>query len=421
MNVIKIHATLPNRDASLLDLAHGRFENIPLLRYIHHGQSQSDSVAGHYASLQGPTITPQPFWCVEFTTISREVSGKKHIQPKTEDQNYIVATARWANVEGTGSTKQKWRGLKISGPLSIKNLYGVVTSSWLVPFCIAYRFLVHIPFKLKSSKETSGLTPVASENKTLDSFIYQEEQEGSQGIKKWTKLAQNMWKDHKTEKSSHSVLDYLDYHGKMVNQIPNTIRVVHTRSRKLYAAILDPSSETALGFNLSKARIGIRIDEKLINQKQLKLQGCIIDNMLHYIPVKSIKEAYWLVGLLNAKSINDKIMKLAGGERGQEYVPSIYSLPAKFLNERGIVFNIKNEVHNEISHIAKQLESDMGDIIRKYMMENKNIDMNSLDDTDASPEIPSTIETPYTARLNEKFPDKVDKLNSLVDKMLKDY
>ena len=86
--------------------------------------------------------------------------------------------------------------------------------------------------------------------------------------------------------------EWLNYHGKIEYQKPKALRVVHTRSRALYAAVMNPSSNTALGLPLDKAVLKTRTGIQIIGTTNIPAAGTIIDNMLYSIEVKTADEGF---------------------------------------------------------------------------------------------------------------------------------
>ncbi len=415
MNVIVAKGKLPDRDASLSDIPHKFFKKTNLSLYQKSTQMKIAKQEGPYKSRQGATITPVPLWAVEFQTTRRKTADTYQILPIQERGQYVAKTPRWASkVTGTGVEKKKWRELTISGPCSLEYVFAVVTSAWLVPFGLAHRYLVYIPAEVNGKGKSATVTvrhDFATEGNGLDTWTLARKHSDS-AIQNWTMHAQEEWSKNKTEKSSELITERLDYQSTLSGQRPNAFRVVHTRSRSFYAAVLDPKGSTALGLPFDSARIRIIEGGKTIETSNLPTAGVICDNLLHSVVVDSLSEAYWMMGLFNSETFNKLVMKQARGEP-----PGIYTIPVKVMEQLNLVFDSANSIHIEMAKTAKILEGKMHKTIRHYLADEKGIDIKAVDDTDQSQDVPSTISSALMRRLYAQ--EELDKLNGLANRMIK--
>jgi hypothetical protein len=414
MKVIVASGKLPDRDASLSEIPHNFFKRTNLSLYQKSAQMKIAKQEGPYRSRQGATITPLPLWAIEFQTTRRKTGDTYQILPIEEHGQYLVKTPRWASiVTGTGVEKEKWREMTVSGPCSLEYVFAVATSAWLVPFGLAHRYLVYIPAEVSGKGKSATITvrhDFASEGNGLDTWTRARKQ-SDLAIQKWTIGAQKQWSKYKTEKSVGLITERLDYQSTLSGQRPNSFRVVHTRSRSFYAAVLDPKSSTALGLQFDSARIRIIEGGKTIKTGDLPIAGVICDNLLHSIVVDSQQEAYWMTGLFNSETFNRLVMKQARGEP-----PGIYTIPVKVLEQMNLVFDSDNSTHIELAKTAKILEGHMHETIRRYLADEKGIDIRAIDDTDQSQDVPSTISSALMRRLDAR--KELDKLNRLADRLL---
>jgi len=415
MKVIVASGRLPDRDASLSEIPRGFFKEVDLSVYQKSTEMKIAKQEGIYKSRQGPTITPIPFWAVEFQTIRRKTGDTYQILPVQKDGQYLVATARWASeVTGTGVEKKKWRHMTFAGPCSPNYLFAVATSAWLVPFALAHRYLVYLPAEVSGTGKSADIRvrhDFTTKSDGLDAWTMT--RKGSDtSIQEWTSKAQDAWTKTRTDRSTPLVTNWLDYIGKLSSQRPNAFRVVHTRSRSFYAAVLDPASSTALGLPYNSARIRVVEGGKTIKTIDIPIAGVICDNLLHSIVVDSQIEAYWMMGLFNSETFNRLVMKEAKGEP-----PGIYTIPVKVMQELELVFNSKNPNFIELAKTAKMLEERMRKALRTYLSEQKGVDIQSVDDSDQSQEIPSTISSALMRRLDAE--DELERLNLLADKIIR--
>lgn len=425
-NVKVLSAVLSSRDASFEELCDGDGDGvsdeyvteIPLEQYVESARLKGRVQDGTYESIQGVNMTPLPCWAVSFQTSRRRVGGSYQTVPRREDGMYKIATSsRGSELQGPGQAKDRWRGTVFEGPCSPEHLYTVVTSTYLVPFAIGHRYVAHLPASIEeteSKKRNVSLNILHeyanTEDQSLSSFNNASIDEDTEAIKSWTQQAQTAWQQNKTGNSPDLVTERLNDYNKLAKQQPRRYRVVHTRSRKLYAAVLDPHESTALGLPFGGAEIHSRVNGTVSNTDKITSQGIICDNKLHYINTDSEGEAYWLMGVINSTPFEEKVMEHASGDP-----PNIYSLPAKKLNDIGLVFDANDERHVEIIDLATELKNEMEKTIKDYISNEKGIDIDAIDDSEAGPEVPKMITTPYTNRFNqdqklEELDDKVAEL-----------
>ncbi len=416
MKVLVASWQLPSRDAELADLPPGFYHERELAVYLRSGRIKTERQQGSYRSIQGATITPIPCWAIEFETTRRRVAEGSQTVPLQESGMYCGVTARWASgVVGTGTEKEKWRGLAMRGPVSSAHCFGVVSSSWLVPFALAHRYVVHIPAELTSKKGEDPLRVrhdfAKGGRKPLDQFAGAPADPEEAAVRAWTLNAQKAWMKDSTDRSTQLVTEWLDYRGKVSIQNPKSIRVVHTRSRSFYAAVLDPRASTALGSPFESATVNVTEDSTLVSKVRIPMAGVIADNLVHYVDVRTRQEAYWISGVFNSRAFEHRVMKLARGEP-----PGIYTIPQKVLSSLGLTFDPSDSVHQRVAQLATTLERKMMGTIRSYLATEKDVPLAEVDDSDRGPDIPSTISSALMARLDSK--PELKELNDLVESLI---
>ena len=112
------------------------------------------------------------------------------------------------------------------------------------------------------------------------------------------------------------------------------------------------------------------------------------------------------------------VLKRAGGKRGSEYVPSIYSLPVKILDEKGLVFDPSDPSHKKIAQLARNLENHMEVVAKKYYTAEKSIQIERIDDSVESPELVGSNARVFRDRLADKNKKELEKLEDLVKSLL---
>jgi hypothetical protein len=415
MNVEVIKGDLSSRDADLSEVTEKMRSTRSLSDYLEGAQLKASRQTGKYQSKQGATITPIPCWAIDFKTSRRKVQQGYQRLPSKNEGKYVVGTADWAKkVAGTGTEKQKWRNVEISGPCSPSNVFSVVTSTYLVPFAIGHRYIVHIPAELNDS----GTLDVRHDfcdynNQSLSDWTDSEQTGGNSEIEQWTVKAQKIWDENKTQKSDDRVTERLNKYDGISNQSPRSYRVVHTRSRSFYAAVLDQRAETAMGLPYSSAKLQRRSEDAILDAEFIPIGGSICDNKLHVIETSSKHEAYWMTGLFNSEKFNNMVMKKASGEP-----PGIYTIPAKILSSLNLEFDPDSDVHLELAESAMKIEQIMSETIRNYMANNKSVPIDNLDDTDQSPDIPTMVYSAYTNRWDAET--EVSRLNTIAEEIIGD-
>jgi len=399
MKVIVAKGTLPSRDTELKDLPRDFWHERDISVYLRSARTKTSKQEGEYRSTQGATITPIPCWAIEIETTQRKTPKGFQSLPLTEGSLYFGVTARWAGeVTGTGSEKEKWRGIRQRGKISLSHCFSVVSSSWLVPFSIAHRYIVHIPAEPTGSHGREPLRvrhDMANLGKTsLAGFGDDRESIEEAAIRSWTQQSQRAWSKQNTDRSTDLVTQWLDYRGKISIQNPSSYRVVHTRSRSFYAAVVNPQGRTASGLPYNAARVIVTEANRVVSSIDIPIAGVIADNLLHYVNVESKQEAYWMSGIFNSTPFEKLVMKEARGEP-----PGIYTIPQKVLARLGLVFDSEDDTHLKIAQLAAALEKKMNGTLRKYLSEEKGLNLELVDDTDRGPDIPPTISSALMRRL----------------------
>src|SRR5439155_1458143 len=147
--------------------------------------------------------------------------------------------------------------------------------------------------------------------------------------------------------------------------------------------VLNPNGSTALGLPFSAARIRTSEAGNTVSENKFAVAGVICDNLLHSVVTKSESEAYWMSGLFNSHEFNRLVMKQALGEP-----PGIYTIPVKIMEQLKLEFDRNDPTHVQLAKTARELESSMRATVRRYIVEEKGIDLNTIDDSDQSPDVP---------------------------------
>lgn len=397
MKLYRINATLSHRDASLTEIRKRR-DNIIETELASVLPDVVERVEeGNYESLQGPTITPSPVWIVEVRAFRRNIGGTIQEGPKITSGKVAVASSRRASkVTGTGAEKAKWRDTTIEGEVQSRYLFTVATSTWLVPFAIGHRFLAALP----ASEDAEGKLQVHHDlaqraTQSLRGFASATGGPSSE-IRKWVREAQRIWSENKKDASAEFVTKWLDYASKLSSVDWSRPRVIHTRSRTFYAALLQPEETTALGLPINKIRLVTRQDAVPLTSTDTPAGGSIVDNKVHHIEVANETEGYWLTMVLNSEAVTNEIMSRSKGEP-----PNIYSIPAQVLADFRLKYDPRNSTHQSIARIGRKLTMQMRSEVKAYLVESRGIDPALVDDSELSPEVPSLIATRFMKWMRE--------------------
>jgi hypothetical protein len=409
--LIEWTAHLTGRDAPLKEFLAGRQVEVNLQDRIRALRAQLTS-STDYASHQGATVTPRPFWVVDVRTATRSSAGGiEEVVPLLQDGNAQVhSSQRASRVQGQGKRKQVWRGIALTGEAPSQFLFGLLTSRYVGNFSILHRDLCFLPAASENGRLNvfHNMAARAREQRTL-----QVEGADEQLVRRWVALAQTQWKRGRKADQQALCTERLDYNGSLASQPANSPRVVHTRSGNFYAALLRPTAETSSGIRVNALNLKFCRNGKVVSTTTRPLGGVVVDNLLHWIEVSSVQEGYWLVGILNSVPF---IRRLEKEVQNRDF----YSAPSRLLSTLGLRFDAENRTHTAIAESAKLIESIKTDYDRTLLAEELGKDeLSKVDDSDASSEVP---------RLKWSFDQLCDvdkecavafaKINSLSEKLI---
>jgi len=409
--LIEWEVELSGRDAPLRDFLAGTQTEVNLNERIRALRAQLVTTKD-YASHQGATVTPRPFWVVDVRTARRRsTSDAEEIVPLVEDGfAQVHSSKRASRVQGQGKRKQVWRGIALTGEAPYKSLFGLLTSRYVGSFSILHRDLCFLP----ATEVESGLKVYHHMAKRLrEQRTLQTEGEDEQRVHHWVRAAQTQWKRGRKADQQELCTERLDYQGGLASQRSNRPRVVHTRSGNFYAALLRPNARVSSGLVLDQLDVKFRRDGEIVSSTTESLGGVIVDNLLHWIEVASVQEGYWLVGVLNSEPF---ISQLDEEVQNRDY----YSAPSRLLSSSGLRYDPENPTHVAISESARLIENIKTVFDRKLLGEELGEgNLADIDDTDASPEIPRLKWSFDELRASDKECELAfDRINSLSSKLL---
>jgi len=228
--------------------------------------------------------------------------------------------------------KDPWK-IVLEGNIEDEFLYTTLLAWEIVPFGYIKLRLVVLPIR----EYLSGY-------KLLK--VDELQREGFTGIAEWFKETQGIWHKRRTKKSEKrfpSLLDRLNYNDLLAVQNPSKRYVV------LY---------NATGTNL----VSCVIDKKslpyfVVNEKQLKPKGLIIDVKTWFFETENEMEAFYLSAIFNSEIISEMIKPLQPrglfGARAIHRRPLLFGIPK---------FDDKNYLHIELANIGKEAHKRMKSI-----------------------------------------------------------
>ena len=127
----------------------------------------------------------------------------------------------------------------------------------------------------------------------------------------------------------------------------------------------------------------------------------IVDTSLYFHIPKSLEEAYYIIGYLNAPFTTQHV-KLVGSTGAHGSLRNIHKHP---FNIRFPLFKANNKLHNEISLKSHEIESYVKEFVNKY---SQNSEISIIK--------PKTIQNRLLKELEYK--KKLTNLNSLIEKLM---
>lgn len=161
---------------------------------------------------------------------------------------------------------------------------------------------------------------------------------GFTGAEEWLKKAQEIWRKRRTEKSEKrfpSLLDRLNYNNLLTTQNPSRRYVV------LY---------NATGTNLVSCVIDrLSLPYFMVNGKEVKPKGFIVDVKTWFFETENEMEAYYLSAIFNSEIINEIIKPLQ--PKGLFGARAIHRRPLLFAISE---FDSNDDMHIKLADIGKE-------------------------------------------------------------------
>lgn len=405
-------AALGRRDAALDEFLKGKQSESTVEHAISLLEEQL-TVPSHYVSKTGATVQPRPLWVVEAkASVRRAAGGVEDIVPLRREGEVEVRTSRAAVlVQGQGKRKEPWRGLVLEGPLCPDNLFGLITSRYVTNFSVVHRDICVVP----ASVSGGHLEVLHALAKPSAAGVTLEELEPCKSLlRKWIQKAQRDWDDRKGDDKIDLCTERFDLWGGLGSQPPKAIRVVHTRSGDFRAALLNPSGVGATGLPFDKLVLKYRRGGRVLDTVSFPIPGLILDNLVHWIGVRSAQEGDWLVGILNSRSFVKRLWKEVYPKR------DVYAWPGRVLQKLGFVFNPTNKRDLQIAADARLIARSKLAFDRGYVRgEMESADYASIDDSQASAR-PPRLGGEFESFLQQDKESSIafERINKAVDEMM---
>ncbi len=276
---------------------------------------------------QGASIVPRSLF---FVDITESQLGMDHTKP-------LVQTSRRA----IKMAKPDYKDIKLHDNIESKFLYGVITSTEMVPFGFLKPCLVILPILNKDDQY-----------QMINSL--EAKREGFSKLSKWFENCEKIWNEKRGEKAeSMDIYKRINYHKLLETQDPNKkFKVLYpTSATYLISCVVDVKDSEILT---------MRSDNF-----EFKLQGIIIDTKCYHYETDNKDEAYYLCAILNSNIIDNiiKPMQSQGKWGPRDIHKKVLEIPIP-------KFNKLNSLHLKLSSKGKILSSKvlkiLPEVLEKY-------------------------------------------------------
>jgi len=215
---------------------------------------------------QGATIVPRSFWFVQVKP--SPLGFNPEAPPLVTDPRALK------------EAKKPYQDICFSGQVESQFLYATLLSTDLLPFG-------HLPFRLV----VLPIEPHAGRYRLLDAA--EARKQGFSHLARWLDKVKQEWARRRGAKAKGTTaLEWLDYRKKLTSQSSQlNYYVTYITSGTIITASL------VINNNISF----------LINGQEVHVSGFISDCVTYFYETNSVREAYYLVSLLNAPFIDRKI------------------------------------------------------------------------------------------------------------------
>lgn len=219
-------------------------------------KSQTKSSAYAKVFKNGATIYPRNFYFVTVDGLEGRPDPNRLYAVRTDEESAL-------------GSKQPYKEVRLQGNVEGRFLFSSAISHHILPFALLRPALVVLPLEESNGSYYTMTT-------------HEIRRKGYRGFAKWMEQAEGIWKEKRGAKISHTLLQWLDYSGKLTSQSP-----IH-RHLVLY---------NASGTNVSATYVDR-------NKQTLRF---LVDHKLYWVAVRQPMEAHYLAAILNAEATNQVI------------------------------------------------------------------------------------------------------------------
>ena len=274
-------------------------------------KTKSQTKVNPYKKLfkQGATIVPRAFYFIQ-VDMAYEKGWEKNFDWK--DRILNIKTSDTLN----GDAKAPWKGLNFSGRIESNFIFRTALSKSILPFALYKPDLVVLPITIETTKEKEKKIKLYSPDELTH--------EGYGHASRWFQDKENIWQIHRTEKNKKiSSENYLNWQNKLTDQNLNAPYIV------LYNASAKDANAT------------------IVKRKDLDLEF-IVESKGYSFETLNIKEAYYLVAILNSTTPN--LMMKDFQTKGLFGARDVHK---KILDIYYPKFDEKNAKHLQIAELSK--------------------------------------------------------------------
>jgi len=220
--------------------------------------AKSETRSSPYAKAfkQGATIVPRNFYFVTVEGLDDKLDIDRTYHAKTNEKSAL-------------DSKPPYQDVRLQGNVEGRFLFSTAISRHVLPFVLLDPSPVVLPLE-ESNGSYYTLTTQELKRKGYREFA------------KWMDRAEKIWDEKRGAKTSHTLLQWLDYSSKLTSQSPAHRHLV------LY---------NASGTNVS----GTYVDRDTLSLR------FVVDHKLYWVAVREPAEAHYLSAILNAEALNEAI------------------------------------------------------------------------------------------------------------------
>ena len=256
---------------------------------------------------QGATIVPRNFFFVSVSDLGQTVDPDRVYHAKTNEKSAL-------------DSKRPWQEVRLNGNVEGRFLFTTAIAHHVLPFCLLTPSPIVLPLEEANGKYYC-LTSQLLKRKGYREFA------------KWMETADAIWSAKRSGKTSHSLLEWLDYSGKLTVQSPLQRHLV------LYNAA------------------GTNVSATYCDRSALTLPF-VVDTTLYWAAVQRPEEAQYLVAILNSTIVNLAIKPFqSNGLMGQRHIhKKLLDLPIpRYDPEKGIhrdLSQLGTDAHRQATRFA---------------------------------------------------------------------